>query len=242
MDQCNPVGTPMETGCKLVKVDESPLVDQHEYRSMIGSLLYLTTSRPDLIQAICLVSRYQSAPRESHLNDVKRIFKYIQGTLDFGLWYSKHDDFTLKGYTDANWGGCVDDQRSTSGATFFLGDHLVAWHSKKQECVTLSTVESETIAATACCTQMLWMSYQLVDLAIKISKPMSIFCDNTSAIQISKNPMMHSHTKHIAIKLQFLHEQVSSNEVTLIHVSSQAQVADILTKALPEEQFEQLRG
>lgn len=241
MDQCNPVNTPMETGYKLVKIDDSPLVDQHEYRSMVGSLLYLTASRPDLMQAVCLVSRFQSAPRESHLNAVTRIFKYIQGTLDFGLWYPKHADFTLQSYTDADWGGCKDDQRSTSGAAFFLGDRLVAWHSKKQECVTLSTAESEVIAATACCTQLLWMSYQLADLNIQVTKPMSIFCDNTSAIQISKNPVLHSRTKHIAIKLQFLREQVSSTEVQLIHVSSQAQVADIFTKALPKEQFEWLR-
>ncbi|XP_059075448.1 secreted RxLR effector protein 161-like [Cryptomeria japonica] len=204
MDQCTHVGTPMETGCKLVKVDDSPLVDQSKYRSMVGSLLYLTASRPDLMQAVCLVSRYQSAPRQSHLNAVTKIFKYIQGTLDFGLWYPKHGDFTLIGYTDADWGGCIDDQRSTSGAAFFLGDRLVSWHSKKQDCVTLSTAESEYIAATACCTQMLWMSYQLADLGV------------------------------------FLRDQVTANEIILVHVSSQAQVADIFTKALPKDTFMRL--
>ncbi|XP_057828666.2 uncharacterized mitochondrial protein AtMg00810-like [Cryptomeria japonica] len=165
MDHCTHVGTPMETGCKLVKVDDSPLVDQSKYRSMVGSLLYLTASRPDLMQAVCLVSCYQSTPRQSHLNAVTRIFKYIQGTLDFGLWYPKHGDFTLIGYTDADWGGCIDDKRSTSGAAFFLGDQLVSWHSKKQDCVTLSIAESEYIAATACYlhiynyTQVFWFSY-----------------------------------------------------------------------------------
>ncbi|XP_059071614.1 uncharacterized mitochondrial protein AtMg00810-like [Cryptomeria japonica] len=201
MDQCTHVGTPMETGCKLVKVDDSPLVDQSKYRSMVGSLLYLTASRPDLMQAVCLVSRYQSAPRQSHLNAITRIFKYIQGTLDFGLWYPKHGDFTLIGYTDADWGGYIDDQHSTSGAAFFLGDRLVSWHSKKQDCVTLSTTESEYIAAIACCTQMLWMYYQLADLGV------------------------------------FLRDQVTANEIILVHVSSQAQVADIFTKALPKDTF-----
>ncbi|XP_059075017.1 uncharacterized mitochondrial protein AtMg00810-like [Cryptomeria japonica] len=205
MDQCTHVGTPMETGCKLVKVDDSPLVDQSKYRSMVGSLLYLTASRLDLMQAVCLVSHYQSAPRQSHLNVVTRIFKYIQGTLDFGLWYPKHGDFTLIGYTDADWGGCIDDQHSTSGAAFFLGDRLVSWHSKKQDCVTLSTAESEYIATTACYTQMLWMSYQLADLGV------------------------------------FLRDQVTANEIILVHVSSQAQVADIFTKALPKDTFMRLR-
>ncbi|XP_059070336.1 secreted RxLR effector protein 161-like [Cryptomeria japonica] len=241
MDNCNPVGTPMETGCKLIKSDESPLVDQREYQSMIGSLLYLTASRPDLMHSVCQVARYQASPHQSHLNVVHRIFKYIQGTLDYGLWYPKNDDFNLLGYTDADWGGCKDDQRSTSGAAFFLGDWLVAWNSKKQDCVTISTAESEIIAATACCTQLLWMSYHLSDLCITVPKPMKILCDNISAIQISKNPVMHSRTKHVAIKLQFIREQVSSNEVILIHVPSKLQVADIFTKALPRALFEQLR-
>ncbi|XP_059076415.1 uncharacterized protein LOC131067604 [Cryptomeria japonica] len=166
VSQLEHVGTPMETGCKLMKIDESPLVDQREYRSMIGSLLYLTACRPDIMYSVCQVARYQAAPRQSHLNVVHRIFKYLQGTLDYGLWYPKNDDFALIGYTDANWGGCKDDQRSTSGAAFFLGDRLVAWHSKKQDCVTLSTAESEVIAATTCCTQLIWMSYQLSDLGI----------------------------------------------------------------------------
>ncbi|XP_059070551.1 secreted RxLR effector protein 161-like [Cryptomeria japonica] len=126
MTDCKPVSTPMETGCKLTKSDDSPEVNQSEYRSMVGSLLYLTASRPDLMHAVCLVSRFQSAPKQSHLIAIKRIFKYIQ-----------------------------DDRKSTSGAAFFLGDRLVAWHSKKQECVTLSIAESEYIAATACCTQLI---------------------------------------------------------------------------------------
>ncbi|XP_057825359.1 secreted RxLR effector protein 161-like [Cryptomeria japonica] len=149
MAECKPVSTPMETVCKLTKSDDSPAVNQSEYRLMIGSLLYLTASRPDLMFAVCLVSRFQSAPQQSHLNAVKRIFRYVQGTLDYGLWYPRTNDFTLVGFTDSDWAGCLDDRKSTSGAAFFLGDCLVAWHSKKQDCVTLSTAESEYIAATA---------------------------------------------------------------------------------------------
>ncbi|XP_059066463.1 secreted RxLR effector protein 161-like [Cryptomeria japonica] len=149
MADCKPVSTPMEIGCKLTKSDDSPVVNQSEYRSMIGSLLYLTASRPDLMFAVCLVSRFQSAPKQSLLNAVKRIFRYVQGTLDYGLWYPRNNDFTLVGFTDSDWASCLDDRKSTSGAAFFLGDCLVAWHSKKQDCVTLSTAESEYIAATA---------------------------------------------------------------------------------------------
>ena len=158
MAECKPVSTPMETGCKLMKNDDSPSINQTLYRSMIGSLLYLTASRPDIMQAVCMVSRFQSDPKQSHLNAVHRILKYIQGTIDFGLWYPHSNDFTLTGYTDADWGGS-DDKKSTSGAAFFLGECLVAWHSKKQDCVTLSTCESEYVAATTCCTQLIWMDY-----------------------------------------------------------------------------------
>ncbi|XP_059066487.1 secreted RxLR effector protein 161-like [Cryptomeria japonica] len=180
MTDCKPVSTPMETGCKLTKSDDSPAVNQSEYRSMIGSLLYLTASRLDLMFVVCLVSRFQSAPKQSHLNAVKRIFRYVQGTLDYGLWYPRNNDFTLVGFTNSDWAGCLDDHKSTSGAAFFLGDCLVAWHSKKQDCVTLSTAESEYIAATACCTQLIWMSHQITDMGISTIKPISIYRDNTS--------------------------------------------------------------
>ncbi|XP_057818174.2 uncharacterized mitochondrial protein AtMg00810-like [Cryptomeria japonica] len=155
MTDCKFVSTPMETSCKLTKSDDSPKINQSKYRSMIGSLLYLTTSRPDLMHAVCLVSLFQSAPKQSHLNVVKRIFKYIKGTLDYGLWYPQNNDFNLVGFTDADWVGCMDDRKIMSGVAFFLEDCLVAWHNKKQECVTLSTAKSEYIAETACCTQLI---------------------------------------------------------------------------------------
>ena len=132
-------------------------------------------------------------------------------------------------------------KKSTTGATFFLGECLVAWHSKKQNCVTLSTCESEYVVATACYTQLIWMDYQLSDLGIQVSKPISIMCDNLSAIQLSKNPIMHSRTKHVAIKIHFLRDKVLNNELKLVYVPTQGQVVDIFTKALPRELFEQLR-
>ena len=144
-------------------------------------------------------------------------------------------------YSDFDWAGCLDDRKSTSGAAFFLGDRLVAWHNKKQVYVSLSTAEAEYIATTSCCTQVLWMSQTLSDMGIDVSKPISILCDNTSAINISKNPIMHSRTKHIAINFHFLQEKVLANEVCIHFVRSQDQVADIFTKPLAKELFERLR-
>ncbi|XP_043695672.1 secreted RxLR effector protein 161-like [Telopea speciosissima] len=152
MEDCKPVSTPMMTRCKLTKDDASPSVDHTTYRSMIRSLLYLTVSRPDILQAVCMVARFQVGPKETHVAAMKRIFRYLKGSIDYGLWYPRTKDFTLSAYSDANWAGDVDDRKSTSGGAFYLGGSLVAWHSKKQDSVSLSTAEAEYIAATSCCT------------------------------------------------------------------------------------------
>jgi hypothetical protein len=241
MEDCTPVNTPMVTSCKLRKNDESPEANQTLYRSMIGSLLYVTTSRPNIMQAIGLVARFQDAPKETHVQVVKRIFKYLKGTLDFGLWYSRGEYFTLTTYTDADWADNVDDKKSTSGGAFFLGNSLVSWLSKKQSSVSLSTTEAEYIAATTCCTQVLWMKKTLQDIKVEYDQPISIICDNTSAINISKNHVMHSKMKHIPIKYHFLREHVAELSVKMEYIATKEQVADIFTKPLPRETFEYLR-
>ncbi|XP_043699932.1 secreted RxLR effector protein 161-like [Telopea speciosissima] len=149
VEDSKPVGTLMLVGCKLSSSDESPSVDQTQYRSMIGSLLYLTASRPDILQPVCLVARFQANPKETHLLAVKRIFRYLKGSTEYGLWYPKIEKFTLTAFSDVDWAGSNDDKKSTSGGAFYLGKSLVAWHSKKQESVSLSTAEAEYIATVA---------------------------------------------------------------------------------------------
>eukprot|EP00253_Pinus_taeda_P028701 PITA_28701 len=241
MEDAKPVCTPMVTGCSLSANDESAAVLQPTYRSMIGSLLYLTGTRPDIMHAVGIVGRFQANPKETHLQAGKRIFKYLQGTQNYGLWYPRDTDLTLHAYTDADWAGSVDDRKSTSGGAFFMGSRLVSWFSKKQSSIALSTAEAEYVAAASCCTQLLWMMQTLQDFKITCTPPISILCDNTSAISISKNPVMHSKTKHIPIKYHFLREQVLEQKVKLEYVPSKEQVADILTKPLPKETFEYLR-
>lgn len=181
---------------------------------------------------VCLVARFQASPKETHLAAVKRIFRYLKGTMDFGLWFPRSEDFTLTAYSDADWAGSVDDRKSTSGGTFFLGKCLVAWHSKKQESVSLSTAEAEYIAAAASCTRVLRMKRQLVDFGLQCGEPVFIKCDNMSAINISKNPVQHSRTKHIDIRYHFLKEQVAANEVKLVFVSTAERVALIYLQRL----------
>ena len=241
MEDAKLVCTPMVTGCSLSTNDESAAIHQPTYRSMIGSLLYLTGTRPDIMHAVGIVGRFQANPKETHLQAVKRIFKYLQGTQNYGLWYPRDTDLTLHAYTDADWAGSVDDRKSTSGGAFFMGSRLVSWFSKKQSSIALSTAEAEYVAAASCCTQLLWMMQTLQDFQIDCTPPVSILCDNTSAISISKNPVMHSKTKHIPIKYHFLREQVLEQRVKLEYVPSKEQVADIITKPLPREAFEYLR-
>ncbi|GLJ54154.1 hypothetical protein SUGI_1160360 [Cryptomeria japonica] len=142
------VDTPMITSCKLSKDDESPKVNPSRYKSMIGGLLYLTQTRPDIVNVVCITSRFQSDPRETHDIDVKRILRYLAGTTNLGLWYPKNDDFRLCAYTNSDWGGDVDDKKRTIGSAFFLGKKLVSWLSKKQSCTSLSTAKVKYVAAT----------------------------------------------------------------------------------------------
>eukprot|EP00253_Pinus_taeda_P033116 PITA_33116 len=139
-------------GCSLSTNDESTTIHRPTYRSMIGSLLYLTGTRPDIMHAVGIVGRFQANPKEAHLQVVKRIFKYLQGTQNYGLWYPRDADLTLHAYTDADWAGSVDDRKSTSGGAFFMGSRLVSWFSKKQSSITLYIAEAEYVAAASYCT------------------------------------------------------------------------------------------
>jgi hypothetical protein len=238
MEYSKPMSTPMVTGCKLSKDDDSPDVDHSSYRSMIGNLLYITASRLDIMHVVGMVGRYQAAPKQSHLLAVKRIFRYLKGTMDYGLWYPKNHNFPLSVYSDVDWANYVDERKITSGGAFFLGDSLVSWLSKKQGSISLSTIEDEYIVAATCCTQVLWMIQTLANLEVKCTASIPIHCDNTSAISLSKNHVFHSKTKHIPIKYHFLREQVTNTVVSLHYIPSKDQIVDIFTKPLAKAQFE----
>ena len=241
MEDYKLVSTPMITGCKLCVDDGFADIDQRLYRSMIGSLLYLTASRPDIMLVVGLVARYQAMPKQNHLLAVKRIFRYLQGTVQYGLWYPKGKRFIFTAYTDADWISSVDDRKSTSGGAFYLGKNLVAWLSKKQTSISLSTTEAEYIVAATCCIQVMWMKKTLQDMKVSIDEPISIKCDNKSAISISKNYVLHSKTKHIPIKYHFLREKVAQKVVKLEYVPKKEQTIDIFTKPLAREPFKYLR-
>lgn len=208
---------------------------------MIGSLLYVTASRPDVKQAVGMVVRFQSKPKESHVLAVKRIFRYLKGTIDLGLWYPSKDSLTFRAYSDVDWASCIDDRKSTTGGAFFLGESLISWISKKQSSISLSTTEVEYIAEVECSTQIEWMKQTLLDIKVMFTEPIVIYCDNTSAINLSKNPVQHSKAKHIPIKYHYLREQAVNKNIRLEYICKEEQVADIFTKPLNKEVFERLR-
>ncbi|GKA12636.1 retrovirus-related pol polyprotein from transposon TNT 1-94 [Tanacetum coccineum] len=217
MDSCDPVDTPMVDRLKL---DEDPLgipVDQTRFRSMVGSLMYLTASRPDLVFAVCMCARYQASPTKKHLEALERVFRYPRGTFNWGLRYSKDTAMALTAYADA--------------------DHAVSWSSKKQKSTAISTTEAEYIAMSGCCAQILWMRSQLTDYDFAFNK-IPLYCDNRSVIAPCCNNVQHSRSKHIDIRHHFIREQVEKGVVELYFVLTDYQLADIFTKALPRERFE----
>ncbi|GKE20432.1 retrovirus-related pol polyprotein from transposon TNT 1-94 [Tanacetum coccineum] len=237
MDLCDPVDTPMVDRLKL---DEDPLgilVDQTQFLSMVGSLMYLTASRPDLVFVVCMCARYQASPTQKHLEALKRVFWYLRGTINWGLWYLKDTAMALTAYANVDHVVCQDTRRSMSGSDQFLRDKLVSWSSKKQRSTATSTTEDEYISMSGCCAQILWMRSQLTDYSFAFNK-IPLYCDNRSAIAICCNNVQHSRSKHIDIRHHFIREQVEKDVVELCFVTTDYQLADIFTKALPREQFE----
>ncbi|GKE14404.1 hypothetical protein Tco_1421981 [Tanacetum coccineum] len=180
-------------------------VDATFYHGMIGSLMYLTSSRPDLIYTVCLCAWYQTKPAKKQLNAVKRIFRYLKGTISMGIWYSKYTGMSLTTYPNAEHAGCQDTRRSTSGSSQFLGDKLISWSSKKQKSTTILSTEAEYIALSGCCAQILWMRSQLTDYGFQFNK-IPLYCENKSVIALCCNDVQHSRAKHIDVRYHFIKE------------------------------------
>jgi len=157
MDKCKSISTPFSTSCHLDHDIARNPIDDTKYKGLIGSLLYLTASRPNIMFAVCMCARFQSTPKESHFNAAKRILKYLQGTKEVGLWYPSNISLNLTGYSDSDFAGCKIDRKSTSGTCHLLGSSLISWQCKKHTCVVVSTVEAEYIAVGSCCAQTLWL-------------------------------------------------------------------------------------
>ncbi|GJV19149.1 putative ribonuclease H-like domain-containing protein [Tanacetum coccineum] len=222
--------TPIETQKPLVKDEEASDVDVHHYRSMIGSLMYLTASRPDIMFAVCACFRFQVTQKTSHLNVVKRIFRYLKGKPKLGLWYPRVSSFDLEAYSDSDYAGANLDRKSTTGGCQFLGRRLISWQCKKQTIVATSTTEAEYVVAASCCGQVLWIQNQMLDYGFNFMNT-KIYIDNESTICIVKNPVFHSKTKHIAIRHHFIRDAYEKKLIQVLKIHTDDNVADLLTKA-----------
>ncbi|GJT26202.1 retrovirus-related pol polyprotein from transposon TNT 1-94 [Tanacetum coccineum] len=222
--------TPIETQKPLVKDEEASDVDVHLYRSMIGSLMYVTASRPDIMFSVCACSRFQVTPKTSHLTAVKRIFRYLKGKPKLGLWYPRESTFDLESYSDSDYAGANLDRKSTTGGCQFLGRRLITWQCKKQTIVATSTTEAEYVAAASCCGQVLWIQNQMLDYGFNFMNT-KIYIDNESTICIVKNPVYHSKTKHIAIRHHFIRDAYEKKLIQVLKIHTNDNVADLLTKA-----------
>ena len=233
------VRIPMQTNWKMDLDEEGTSVNPTEYRGLIGSLLYLTANRPDITFAVGVCARFQSNPKKSHLEAAKKIIKYLKGTVNIGLWYPRDDNLELSGYSDADYGGCRIDRKSTSGTCQFLGNKLISWFSKKQNSVATSTTEAEYMDAGSCCAQILWLRQQLRDYNI-IANEVPIYCDNNNAITITQNPVLHTRCKHVDIRHHFIRDHVEKKDIRMEKIHTDKQRADILTKPLAEARFLEL--
>ncbi|GJR22127.1 hypothetical protein Tco_0970654 [Tanacetum coccineum] len=236
MESSYPVDTPMVEKSKLDEDTQGKAVDPTHYGRMVGTLMYLTASRPDLTIIVCMCARYQAKPPEKYLHAVKRIFKYQRRTVNRGLWYPKDSSIALTAYADADHAGCQDTRRSTSRCMQLLGDILVSWSSKRQKSVVISNTEAEYIALLGCCAQVLWMRSQLTDYGLGFNK-IPMCCDNKSFIALCCNNVQHSRSKHIDIRFHFIKEQVKNGVVALYFVNIEYQLADIFTKSLGRERI-----
>ncbi|GJU54028.1 hypothetical protein Tco_1227742 [Tanacetum coccineum] len=212
----------MEPNKALVKDEEADNVDVHLYRSIIGSLMYLTTSRPDIMFVVCSCARFQVTPKISHLHVVNRIFRYLKGQPKLGLWYPKDSPFYIEAFYDSDYAGASLDRKSTIGGCQFFGKRLISWQCKMQTIVANSTTKAEYVVAANCCGQVLWIQNQMLDYEFNFMNT-KIYIDNEITIYIVKNPMFHSKTKHIEIRHHFIRD---SHEKKLIqHWNAQPIVA-----------------
>jgi hypothetical protein len=239
MDNCKPISTPMSATEKLSKHQGTILneEEQFRYRSVVGGLQYLTLTRPDLSFAVNKVCQFIQNPTDAHWSAVNRILRYIKGTLDHGLQIQRSTSTMISGFSDADWVGCPDDRRSTSGFAVFLGGNLVSWSSRKQVTVSRSSTEAEYKAIANVTAELIWIQSLMKELGVFLHKAPRLWCDNIGATYLTSNPVFHGRTKHMEVDFHFVREQVARKAMEVRIISSKDQLADVLTKPLSRAPF-----
>jgi hypothetical protein len=242
MSDCKPCSTPVDTQAKLSKDDGPPVTDMTSYRSLTNALQYLTFSRPDIAYAVQQVCLHMHTLREPHLTALKRILRYLRDSLDYGLLLRPSPTLELVVYTDADWAGCPDTRRSTSGYAIFLGTNLVSWAAKRQPVINRSSAEAEYRVMANGVAEPSWLRQLLHELHSPLQRATLVYCDDVSVVYLSTNPMQHQRTKHVEIDLHFVRERVAGDDVRVLSVPTTLQFTDIFAKGLPSSVFLDFRS
>ncbi|KXJ70053.1 hypothetical protein RP20_CCG025001 [Aedes albopictus] len=242
MEDCRPVATPMEPHLKLQKGEESERTDK-PYRELVGCLIYVTlASRPDLAASVNYMSQYQSCPTETHWVHLKRILRYVKGTLNLALEFRGNDrEAALSAFSDADWANDVNDRRSVTGYMFKIYGSTSVWLTRKQPTVSLSSTEAEFVALCTAACEGVWLVRLLADLGIKIGDPVVYYEDNQSCLRVAEEPRDSRRMKHVEVKYYFIRDLIKEGRIRLEYVPTEHQQADILTKGLPATTFVKLR-
>ncbi|XP_071729165.1 uncharacterized mitochondrial protein AtMg00810-like [Rutidosis leptorrhynchoides] len=240
MANCNPSRTPVDT-CSKLTAFSPPIKDPTLYRSLAGALQYLTFTCPNISYAFQQVCLFMHDPRETHLAALRRIMRYVQGTIDLGLQLHTSPTTSLTAYSDAEWADYPTTRRSTSGYCVFLGDNLLSWSSKRQQTPSRSSAEAKYCGVANAVAETCWIHNLLRELHCPLFSATLVYCDNVSAVYMSGNPVQHQRTKHIEIDIHFVRDLVTKGHVRVLHVPSRYQYADIFTKGLPTALLDEFR-
>jgi hypothetical protein len=222
MEKCKTADTPISLGTKLRKEDLGSVISSTSYKQLVGSLMYLTTTRRDITYATSFISKFMESPKDSHWKVGKRILRYIAGTTTYGLWYTTSADNMITAYTDSDYAGNVDDKKSTSRYAFIFGKNLISWASKKHPIVSISFAEVKYVPTTTVACHVVCLKRLLMDFGYTTKEPISIFCDNNSAISLSNNNVFHHKNKHIDTRFHFIHELIKNGDIFLKFCGSKA--------------------
>jgi Reverse transcriptase (RNA-dependent DNA polymerase) len=233
---CRPVNTPIDPNHKL-SGGIGDQVEKGQYQRLVGKLIYLAHTRPDISYVVSVVSRYMHDPRVSHQEVVYQILRYLKGCPGKSVLFSKKGHRRIEVYTDADWAGCLDDRKSTSGYCAFVGGNLVSWRSKKQNMMARSTAEAEYRAMAHGVSEWLWLRRLLLELGLFEDKPIMMYCDNKTAINIANNPVQHDKTKHVEIDRHFIKDKLDEGIVCMPFVRTKEKIADVFTKGLSITDF-----
>ncbi|XP_061352700.1 uncharacterized mitochondrial protein AtMg00810-like [Gastrolobium bilobum] len=237
-----PCSTPLEPGLKLEQDAGHPYEDVASYHRLIGRLLYLTTTRPDICHAVQQLSQFISKPTDIHMNAALHVLRYLKNAPSNGLFYPAANKLQPSGFADSDWAVCADTRRSITGFCVFIGSALVSWESKKQGTVSRSSSEAEYRSLAALTCKIQWIRYLLQDLQVPFHKAVPIYCDNRSAIYLAHNPTFHERTKHIEIDCHLIREKILDGLVHFLPIASGDQLADPFTKSLSVGPFKSLVG